>query len=125
MFKYSKKSLENLNSCDEKLIRLFSEAIKTSPMDMTILSGYRGKKEQDRLQLEGHSQLIFPRSMHNKKPSLAVDVIPYPIHWEKIEQFRILSYHIKIIAWKLDIKVDFGGDWKNFVDWPHWQLVQE
>jgi len=122
MFKYSKKSLENLNSCEERLIRLFSEAIKTSPMDISVLSGYRGKKEQNRLQTEGFSQLIYPRSMHNKEPSLAIDVVPFPVDWADINRYRILSYHIKIIAWKLDLKIDWGGDWKNFPDYPHWQL---
>lgn len=125
MFKYSKKSLKFLYTCDEKLIRLFSEALKTSPMDISILAGYRGSKEQNLLQAEGHSQLIYPRSMHNKEPSLAVDVIPFPVQWEKIERFRILSYHIKIVAWKLDIKIDWGGDWKNFKDYPHWQLARD
>lgn len=122
MYSFSKRSLGYLYTCHEDLIRLFSEAIKTAPIDISIISGYRGSKEQNRLQAEGSSELVYPRSMHNKKPSLAVDVIPYPIDYSKIERYRILSYHIKIVAWKLGIEVNWGGDWKNFKDFPHWQL---
>lgn len=53
----------------------------------------------------------------------AVDIAPYPIDWKDLKRFKMLSEHIKKVARILNIQVAWGGDWKTFKDYPHWELI--
>ena len=64
---------------------------------------------------------MFPMSKHNIKPSLAVDVVPWPLDWTNIDRFIELGRIVKEEAEKLKIDVDWGGEWKTFKDYPHWE----
>lgn len=73
--------------------------------------------------MDGFSKLKYPNSKHNKTPSIAVDIIPYPfMGWDNTGDFKLLSDIIKRHAKALDIKIRWGGDWVNFVDMPHFEL---
>lgn len=97
-------------------------AIKTAPFDFSVICGHRNKLDQNQAFVNGNSKVMFPNSMHNKRPSLAVDLAPYPIDWKDIERFKILACHIKITAFKQGVQITWGGDWDNFKDYPHYQL---
>jgi len=77
--------------------------------------------EQNKAFNEGKSQLKFPLSKHNKYPSLAVDVAPYPIDWENIERFKDFVAYVKGVAKGLGIEVKSGSDF-SFKDYPHWEV---
>ncbi len=84
--------------------------------------------EQNAAYDRGHSKLRYPKSKHNKMPSLAVDVIPYPFKgWSNIDQFKEFSNFVKGIAVMLkaygaiENDIEYGGDW-NWKDYPHWQI---
>ena len=66
---------------------------------------------------------MWPNGKHNKKPSLAVDVVPYPVDWSDIERFIRFGWFVKGLAIGLGIKIRWGGDWKRFKDYPHFELV--
>ena len=85
MPKFSEKSLAFLNTCDPKLQDIFLEIIEY--FDISILCGERNEKEQTDAYNSRASQLKYPYSKHNKKPSLAVDVAPYPIDWHDPKRF--------------------------------------
>lgn len=129
MYKFSKKSLELLSQCDERLQKLCYEVIKV--MDISILVAYRGQEEQDKAFAEKKSKLKFPNSKHNKVPSLAVDVAPYPIDWADERRFYFMMGIFKAKADSLGIKIRLGGDWGSdnnfqndgFVDLPHIELL--
>ena len=70
----------------------------------------------------GKSQLPWPKSKHNMKPSLAVDVAPYPIDFKDILRFVMFSDLVKMVAKQLGIDVVWGGDWRSFKDYVHWEL---
>ena len=62
-------------------------------------------------------------------PSDAIDVYPWYAnrmcngdHPGDRFLFCELSEHIKKCADILGIKIEWGGDWKKFIDFPHWQL---
>lgn len=74
---FSRKSLSKLNTCDERLQRIFMEVIKKE--DCTILCGTRSKEDQNMMYKTHRSKLKYPQSKHNRLPSKAVDVAPYPI----------------------------------------------
>ena len=121
-YKLSKRSVERLLTCNPDLITIISQAIKNSPIDFTVLCGHRGEKEQNEAYAKGNSTLKYPKSKHNHYPSEAIDIAPYPIDWNDIDRFKKLSSHIKQIAAWLDIEIEWGGDWENFKDYPHYQL---
>lgn len=103
------------------LQRLFDKVLQIQ--DISLVSGYRDKDEQNRLYEEGYSKLQFPRSHHNKLPSLAVDVQPYPLEDPNDpEPFKDLAVVVKEVAEEEEVDVTWGGDWISFKDYYHWQL---
>jgi len=101
--KFGRTSRKRLKTCDEDLIFLFEE---------------------------GKSKLKYPEGNHNKKPSTAIDVVPYPIDWEDRERMTYFAGYVKGIAMMLGIPIRWGGDWNsnnelkdnNFDDLPHFEL---
>ncbi len=130
MPKFGKKSKSRLETCHPELRRLFQEVVNC--FDCSVLQGHRSKEDQDNAYHEGRSKLKFPKSKHNKKPSEAVDVAPYPIDWNDKERFYYFAGVVKGIAIKMDIKIRWGGDWdsdtdvkdQTFMDLPHFELVK-
>jgi peptidoglycan L-alanyl-D-glutamate endopeptidase CwlK len=121
MATFSKASLDKLNSCHPDLQRLFNDVIRFT--DCTILCGYRGEEEQNKAYAEGKSKAKFGESPHNKQPSMAVDVMPYPIDWsdrKRLDQFVVV---VKQVADSIGVRVKWGGEFKGFFDGPHWELV--
>jgi peptidoglycan L-alanyl-D-glutamate endopeptidase CwlK len=90
--------------------------------DIAILCGHRTKEEQDKAFGSGNSKLRYPFSRHNKFPSMAVDIAPFPIDWKDIAAFKRLAEIVKQKAAELEITVEWGGDWPSFKDYPHWEL---
>jgi peptidoglycan LD-endopeptidase CwlK len=75
-FVFSRRSKKNLETCEIPLQTLATKALATSPIDFTIICGYRGKKDQDKAFSSGASKLKFPNSKHNKWPALGEVAIP-------------------------------------------------
>jgi peptidoglycan L-alanyl-D-glutamate endopeptidase CwlK len=104
------------------LIRLFSAVVKE--YDCTVLCGHRNKAEQDEAFAKGNSRLKFPHSMHNRLPSLAVDVVLHPLpDWKDIPKFDEFAKGVKRIAQEMNIKIECGADWPRLRDYPHFQLT--
>lgn len=131
MYKFSSRSKAQLITAHPELQRLFREVIKG--YDCTVIQGYRGKEEQDEYFRTGRSKVEWPNSKHNKTPSLALDVAPYPIDWNDINRFYHFGGYVKGVADQLDINVRWGGDWdgdndlndQTFMDLVHWELMGE
>ena len=119
-FAFGKKSLERLSQCHPDLQKIANELIKE--LDVSILCGFRGEKEQNQAFINGKSKLKWPRSKHNKTPSLAIDIAPYPIDWKNIGRFIDMCDRIKRIASELGIKIKQGREF-SFKDYPHTELV--
>lgn len=90
--------------------------------DFSVLCGYRNEHDQNEAYDNGFSKLKFPQSMHNRYPSLAVDIAPYPINWKNSVAFCELANIIKRISEQTMIPIQWGGDWVKFIDMPHWEL---
>lgn len=86
---FSKISKDRLATCDERLQKVFNEVVKY--FDCTIVQGHRGQAEQDAAYASGKSQLKWPNGNHNKFPSKAVDVMPYPIDWTDRERMTLFA----------------------------------
>ena len=118
---YGQSSRERLNTCHPLLQNLFEEVIKH--VDCTILCGRRGRDDQEKAFSEGKSRAHYGQSPHNYSPSLAVDVMPYPIDWNDMDRLKAFAHDVKLIAAVMKIKVRWGGDFESFFDGPHWELV--
>ena len=134
MPKFSKLSKARLESCDPELQTLFNYVIKY--FDCKIICGKRDKKAQNRAFAKGFSTVQYPNSKHNKTPSQAADVIPYPIEWENTDRMRYFIGFVKGVAQMLkdygsmEKEIITGIDWDNdtilkdqrFNDIPHFQI---
>jgi hypothetical protein len=96
------------------------EALKQ--LDMAVICGHRGEAEQEKAYKEGKSKVQWPRSMHNHLPSLAVDLVPYPLKWNDEKSFQTMGAVVKEAAARLKIPIQWGGDWTTFKDMPHFEL---
>jgi hypothetical protein len=131
MPKFGESSLKNLSTCHPNLQRLANEVIKY--VDHTITCGHRGQAEQDKAFAEGKSKLKWPNGEHNKLPSMAIDIAPYPIDWNDAEAFTLLAGVYYGVACMLGIKICLGIDWDGdfkttehkFKDRPHIELKGE
>lgn len=123
MYKFSKTSLDKLETCHPDLTRLMIAALNSSPMDFSVICGYRNKEDQNKAFDKKTTTLKYPESKHNKIPSMAVDIAPYPINWNDIDSFKQLGEYVKKVAKDLDISIWWGGDWKSFKDYPRFELL--
>ena len=127
MPKFSQNSLDRLHQCHPLLQMLMLTVIKKT--DFSVICGHRDANAQNLAYTQGRSKLKWPNSKHNKVPSEAVDIVPYPIDWEDISRFEKLG-EIVIETWKTEIDEEDKGGWelvwgKNFkglVDYPHFEL---
>lgn len=126
---FSQVSKDRLATCHPKLQALLNEAIKH--YDFTVLCGHRGKDEQDAAYNSGRSKVRWPDSKHNRTPSLAVDVAPYPVDWSDLDRFRRLAWFLKGLGLGLGADLRLGADWdgdnditdQTFHDLPHVELI--
>ena len=131
MPKFGSRSLEHLESCDERLRKICERVIEH--YDFTVLEGHRSGHRQNELFRQGKSKLKAGQSKHNALPSRAVDIAPYPIDWENAKRFYLLAGFVFQAAADLDIKIRWGGDWdgdwdhadQSFNDLPHIELIDK
>lgn len=129
MPKFSQHSRIMLGTVHPGLIRVANEAIKI--VDFRVLSGYRGRVVQNDYYESGLSTKPYPESKHNRKPSEAIDVAPYPIDWEDRERFVHLAGIFVGIGHALNLKIRWGGDWdmdsdlrdQQFMDLGHFEIL--
>ena len=125
---FGKSSKKRLATCDERLQKIFNEVIKY--VDCSVLCGHRGKDDQNKAYKEGKSKAEYPNGRHNRQPSLAVDVSPYPIDWKDLERQTLFAGFVLGIAKQMGIDLIWGNDWDGdfetkdtgLKDYPHFEL---
>ncbi len=149
MFKFGKKSEENLKGVHPELVRLHRKVLEK--YDHSIDDGIRDIEEQKKYIAKGVSQTLNSKHLPQEDGlSHATDSRPYPHpDWDKIE--KCLSYirqvdpnldilrfyhyqgYVKGVADTLDIPIRQGIDWdrdnalgdQKFFDLPHNELIHE
>lgn len=126
MNRFSPKSEKRLRECELPLQVLMRKVLQE--VDITILCGHRTAEEQDAAYSGGYSKVKYPNSKHNRIPSQAVDVAPYPVDWNNIERFEKLG-EVVMRVWegmsteeKGGWRLVWGKNFKGLVDYPHWEL---
>ena len=127
MPKFSKASAAKLATCHPDLQKIFNDIIQLR--DCTIICGARTLEEQQKAFKGGFSKLdgIKKKSKHQiskEQPlSLAVDVLPSPIKWDDVKGHEDFARAVKAVAQNYKIKIVWGGDFKSFIDRPHYELA--
>lgn len=135
MPKFSKESFSKLATCHIEIQTLFYEVIKN--FDCKVIEGYRNQADQDTAFFSGESTLKWPDGKHNRTPSIAVDVAPYPINWKNTKRFYYFGGIVMGIAQrlrdegKMTHRIRWGGDWdgdtdlddQKLVDLVHYELI--
>ena len=125
---FGKTSKKRLSTCNSKLQEIFNEVIKH--VDCSVLEGHREKDRQNKLYKEGKTKVKYPDGRHNRQPSSAVDVTPYPVDWKDRERQTLFAGFVIGVASQMGINLRWGGDWdqdfqvvdNRFDDFPHFEL---
>ena len=132
MPKFGAASLKQRATLHPRLAMVLDAAIVD--FDFAIIEGHRGKVAQNIAYAKGASQLPWPLGNHNKLPSRAADLAPYPVDWREGEKphlrFAFMMGVIHAHAKRLGVRVRFGMDWnrnldprdESFLDLPHVEL---
>lgn len=126
---FSKTSMARLQTCHPDIVAVCRELIKQ--YDFAVLCGHRGKAEQNQAYERGASRLKYPQSAHNKTPSHAVDMAPYPLDWDNLMRFREMWYRFDALAklmrerGEIESKFEWGGEWNTLKDFPHIEIKEE
>ena len=133
MPRFGKRSTMQLDSCHILLRQLFRQVVEK--YDCSIIQGYRNEEAQNAAYnaTPQRSKLPWPQGKHNKSPSIAVDVAPYPIQWNNTKRFYHFAGYVMGIAEDLGLEIRWGGDWdrdydlddQQFNDLVHFELVEE
>lgn len=126
---FSFLSTQRLSSCHPDLQAVCQELIKQ--YDFAVLCGRRTKAEQEEAFAAGRSRLKYPQSKHNSKPSLAVDIAPYPIDWGNLARFREMLFRFDAVArlmrerGEIESEFEYGADWTGLKDYPHIEIKEK
>lgn len=123
MFKFSKRSLNNLKEVHPDLQAVMHKALEYTPVDFVVIDGLRTVEEQKALVKSGASKTMNSRHLTGH----AVDIVPWSngsIRWDW-PLFYAIEPAVKSAAKELGVDIEWGGDWPTFKDGPHWQLSRK
>lgn len=131
MYFFGEKSKRELATCDLRLQIICNRAILAR--DFSVLKGFRNEKDQNKAFADGFSKVAFPFGDHNKLPSDAIDLAPYP--WDftnpDMPALYVFAGFILGIAHEHSVALQWGGDWdmdndlhdQEFFDLYHFAVV--
>ena len=112
------RSTKNLVGVNADLVKVVKRALELSPVDFTVIEGLRTKERQAELMKQGFTRTLKSRHIIGE----AVDIVPLPVDWKNPKPFGLVAEAMKKAADELGVKITWGGDWKSFVDLPHYQI---
>lgn len=120
-FKLSQRSLNNLKGVDEDLVAVVKRAIEITEIDFGVTEGIRTLDRQEELFKKGLSKTMKSKHLIGR----AVDLVAYvdgKVSWEK-EYYYPIALAMERAAIELQVDIRWGGDFKNFFDGPHFELI--
>jgi len=127
-YAFSDRSKDRMVGVDQRLIAVANLALQISPIDFGIPQhgGLRTAEEQRELwerklsQLDGHKHKSYHQS------GKALDFYAYVngrASWDQ-KHMAIVAASFLQAGCALGYKLQWGGLWKNYKDFPHVQLVE-
>ena len=145
MYNFGSLSLARMEGVDKKLRLIVTRALRISSrrfdggVDFSIpeYGGNRSAEDQQELFKRGVTKADGIEKLSRHQGGGALDVIPYvkadgikgnAIYTKKISKqkrdhyFHIVATCMLQAASELGIRITWGGNWKSFLDQPHYQL---
>lgn len=114
-FPYGKTSLERLETVDR---RHQIAAMKVADKyDTSIIEGHRSVERQLELYEQRPRVTHVKFGKHNVKPSMAIDMAPYPIDWSDEEQMVEFGYFVLGVYHGIGVPCRWGGDFDRDMEW--------
>ncbi|WP_231102321.1 M15 family metallopeptidase [Streptobacillus moniliformis] len=139
-YKFSNASYNKMENIHPKLVRLMEKVIANSPYDFKITQGVRTAEYQNKLYQQGRTikgnivtncDGYIKKSNHQPKADgygYAIDICLY-IPNEKdikklydVSKLTAIANVFKKFAIDRGLNISWGGDWKSFKDYPHFEL---
>ena len=132
MYKLSASSTQNLDGVREILVRVVEVALTLTPIDFGIpeYGGLRTAVEQNSLFIRELSNCDGYEKLSSHQSGDAFDFFAYangragwdPVHMAQI--WGAIHAASKIVSKERGVilELEWGGNWKNFKDYPHVQI---
>lgn len=113
------------------LVRVVERALELCAIDFGVHEGVRTRETQVKYLAAGVSKTLNSRHLTGDAvdlyPSGVGDVFPRKgdspaVRAEKLARFEAIAAAMFAAADELGVLIEWGGDWKEFVDMPHFQL---
>lgn len=119
-YSFSQRSTDKLKGVDVDLVSVVHRALELSEIDFAVTEGLRTKERQTELVKAGASKTMNSRHITGHAVDLAA-VVGGEVRWDW-PLYEKIAKAMKQAAYELNIKIEWGGDWKSFKDGPHFQL---
>ncbi|TXH10056.1 MAG: M15 family peptidase [Spirochaetes bacterium] len=119
-FRFSKRSLSNLEGVHPDLVAVAKMALGLSPVDFVVIDGLRTIEEQKILVAKGKSRTLDSRHLTGH----AIDVAAYVnngISWD-FAPYEQIAAAFEIASGRLKVPLVCGINWASFVDAGHFEL---
>lgn len=119
-YKFSARSLENLEGIHPDLISVAHRALDISPVDFVVIEGIRSVTRQKALFEAGATQTMNSRHLTGH----AIDVAAWvdgTVRWDW-PLYDAIAVAFKAASKDLMVAITWGGDWQSFADGPHFEL---
>jgi len=114
------RSMMRLKGVHPDLVKVVQHAIEISEVDFTVLEGLRAIERQQALVKAGASQTLKSRHLTGHAVDLGAWVDDQ-VDWSWPLYSKIATA-MKTAAVQCNVPIEWGGDWKQFKDGPHFQL---
>lgn len=122
-WRFSRRSLRNLDKVHPHLQAVARRALEISTVDFGVTEGKRTLARQQKLVDAGASKTLHSRHLTGH----AIDVAAYvdgKVRWDW-PLYHEISWAFKAAADELKVPLIWGGDWASFKDGPHYELDRE
>lgn len=133
MRNWSPRSQYNMDGLHPDLILVLNRALQTSPHDFVVTEGLRTLARQKELVRIGASKTL--KSRHLKQADGYGHAFDFyamvdtnsdgKITFEEMSNVRLMlpiADAIKAAAKEKNVAITYGGDWRKFRDYPHFEL---
>ena len=123
MFTLGHRSKQRLKGVHPDLVNVVERAIRITTVDFAVLEGLRTPERQKALVEAGASQTL--NSRHLTGPAVDLGAwVGDEVRWDWPLYHKIAAA-MKEAAKQVDVPIEWGGDWRNFRDGPHFQLPRK
>lgn len=119
-FSFSQRSQRALSGVHPDLVKVAYRALELTTVDFVIVEGVRSIETQRRYVAEGKSRTLYSRHLSGH----AIDYIAFVDGKGTYDAvaMKAVSVAFKRAGKELGVAIEWGGDWKSFVDTPHIEL---